>query len=377
MTIQEPPEHVTEDAGLDGLDAEYNKREGRPNGETKPLPVFETGESFVAAWRPRRSLIPEWDLKRGWLYSLTAPTGYAKTAIALAESLELARQGLRVVYFAGENPDDVRQRLILMKFKLGLERLPETVRFVATSFNLVENIDHIQREVDALGGADAAFIDTSPVYQIASGGLEENSNPEAIRWAQHLRQLTRLKGEPAILSLCHPIKRPQSVEDCLPRGGGGFIAEVDGNFTLWPAGESDNERFFEFGWTGKFRGYFTPLQYRLENATCPVLADPDGKPIYSVWAQRCDAQRTERAASRQRDDEDALIITMHNDPDHSMSAWAEALGWRSTTGEPLKSRVHRTLERLKAERLVTQKRGNWTLTATGKTEAKRLEDQAQ
>jgi Mn-dependent DtxR family transcriptional regulator len=40
-------------------------------------------------------------------------------------------------------------------------------------------------------------------------------------------------------------------------------------------------------------------------------------------------------------------------------------------------RVHRALDRLKSERLVTQKRKRWVLTAAGKKEAERLEEQAQ
>ena len=43
MTIQkEPPEHVTADAALDGLDDEYAKREGKTNGETPPDSTAQT-----------------------------------------------------------------------------------------------------------------------------------------------------------------------------------------------------------------------------------------------------------------------------------------------------------------------------------------------
>ena len=56
---------------------------------------------------------------------------------------------------------------------------------------------------------------------------------------------------------------------------------------------------------------------------------------------------------------------------------AEHLGWMSKTGDPLKGQVHKVLERLRAEKLVTQKRGRWVLTGAGKTEADRLAGQAE
>jgi hypothetical protein len=190
-----------------------------------PLPAFLSADEFIAGYRPHKPLIKAWDMKRGWLYSFTAPTGGAKTAIALAEAVQLAIHGHRVVFMAGENPDDVRARVILMKAKLDLAQLPPTLRFVDRTFNLADSLEHVRHEVEAMAGADFVAVDTSPAFQVASGSLEENSNPEAIRWAQRLREMTRLQGTPAVLALCHPIKRPQSIEECLPRGGGGFIAE--------------------------------------------------------------------------------------------------------------------------------------------------------
>ena len=71
-----------------------------------------------------------------------------------------------------------------------------------------------------------------------------------------------------------------------------------------------------------------------------------------------------------------MLITLQNAPDCSIAAWGKSLGWILSNGEPAKSRVHRALERLKAEKLVTQRRERWVLTNSGKKEAKRLEEQA-
>jgi hypothetical protein len=150
---------------------------------------------------------------------------------------------------------------------------------------------------------------------------------------------------------------------------------MDGNLTLWAEGERETT---ELHWAGKLRGpSFDPLTFALEKGTCAALVDAKGRQISSVWAYQADQRRAERAASRQREDEDALLIAMHNAPDHSLSSWAEALRWRSpTTDEPQKMRVHRTLDRLKSEMLAAQKRGRWLLTSAGKKEAERLEGHA-
>jgi hypothetical protein len=343
-----------------------------------PLPVFLSADDFTAGYRPRRPLIRAWDMKRGWLYSFTAPTGGAKTAIALAEAIELAQQGYRVVFLAGENPDDVRARVILMQAMLGLEQLPATLRFVDRTFNLADNIDHVRQQVEIMVGADFIVIDTSPAFQVASGGLEENSNPEAIRWAQRLRELTRLQGTPSVLALCHPIKRPQSIEECLPRGGGGFLAEVDGNYASWCAGEDDNDKFFELRWMGKFRGHFSPIPYHIQRATCDRLVDADGNPVFSVWARRCDDGQTERAATEQAEEENALLIAMADYPGKSTTAWAKLLDWQYSSGLPYKEKVRRTLKRLAAHRLVRPGRGGqWQLLDAGKKEAKRVAEKVR
>jgi hypothetical protein len=355
----------------------YRRNGQAPNGSAHaeplaPLPPFQAAEDFIAAYRPRVPLVRPWDLKGGWLYSFTAPTGGGKTAIALAQGLGLAQQGERVVYFAGENADEVRARLILMKSQLDLPRLPDTMRFVGKTFDLVKDFAHAQREIEADGGAALAIVDTSPVFQVAAGGIEENNNPEAIRWAQRLRRMTRLKGEPAVLALCHPTKRPQSIEDCIPRGGGGFLAEVDGNYATWLKTEDAGRKFFDFTWTGKFRGGFERLSYVVDVATCDALTDPEGKPIYMPWAHSTDEQEIERATAGQAEDDDAVLMALADYPGKSLSAHAKLLEWGMPSG-PAKYRVERAVKRLTKDGLCKLGRSNrYELTPPGKTEAKRV-----
>jgi hypothetical protein len=197
---------------------------------------------------------------------------------------------------------------------------------------------------------------------------------QALNFALMLREFTRVPGQPAVIVPTHPTKNAGK-DNLLPRGGSALLNETDGNLTLWAEGERETT---ELHWAGKLRGpSFDPLVFALEKGTCPGLVDAKGRQIPSVWACLSDQRRAERAASRQREDEDALLIVMLEAPDHSLSTWAEHLGWLSGSGDPLKSRVHRALERLKRDRLADQNRGRWIITKKGKDEAERLKRQAQ
>jgi AAA domain len=340
---------------------------GQPAAQFPPL---QTGAEFKASLVLKRPLIREWDLKPGNLYSLTAPTGGAKTAIALAEAYRLAREGKRVVYLAGENADDIRARAVLMEAKLELEDTPQSLRFVADTFDLRKGFEHVCQEVEYIGGADIIYVDTSPAFQSASGGEDENNNNEQIAWARHLRKLTRLEGNPATLALCHPTKWPHSITDCLPRGGGAFLAEVDGNYVVWPEASDPANlvRYFKLTWAGKFRGHFAPLVYRTEVTTCDGLRDEDGNPVNSVWAERVSDTDVESAKAAEVSDENALLAAMATYPNESFSAWADRLGW------PHKSRVERSKDKLVVAKLAEQPRGSkhYRLTSKGEKAASEL-----
>jgi AAA domain len=329
--------------------------------------VLLTATDFVSGYQPARPLIKAWDTKPGWLYSFTAPTGNAKTSIALAEAISQATAGRTIVYLAGENPDDVRARMVLMKDRLGIDRLPDTLRFVDRTFHMPDTMEFLRELIDALGGADLIFVDTSPAFQAVSGAVEENSNTEQLRWAMVLRQMTKFKGNPAVIALCHPTKRPQSIEESIPRGGGAFLAEVDGNYVSWLKADDGERKFFDFTWTGKFRGSFEPVSYVVEIGTCDALADPDGNLVRTVWAHAADEHQISAAAREQTDAEDALMTAMVNYPNKSLAEWARLLEWQ-------KYQVHRVMKRLATEKLVQMKRGRYVLTPSGKEEAKRASD---
>ena len=131
-------------------------------------------------------------LQRRFIYSLTGQTGHAKTAIALRlaqfvdcggtlDGHEVARG--RVAYLVGENPDDVRMRVIGDDAVLGNAGNGNII-FVPGVFDT----DALLRKVESLGELDLVIIDTSAAYFL---GDDENSNPQLGDHARKLRKADR------------------------------------------------------------------------------------------------------------------------------------------------------------------------------------------
>ncbi len=77
---------------------------------------------------------------------------------------------------------------------------------------------------------------------------------------------------------------------------------------------------------------------------------------------------TAREAEDARSDEDVLLKAMLV-PGQSIADLANACGWRTSSGDPYKSKVQRAMKRLDKDRLVVTKRGVATLTEAGKAAA--------
>jgi hypothetical protein len=312
-------------------------------------------------------------IQRRFCYSLTAPTGHAKTAIGLlmAASKALGRaigkhdvEPGRVLYFAGENPDDVRMRWIALSEKMGFDPKTIDVHFLPGTTKLSETVPRVREAVQRLGGVSFVLVDTSAAY---FEGDEENGNVQAGNHARLMRGLVTLPGEPCVLVMCHPVKNAGQ-DNLLPRGGGAFIAEVDGNLTCWKT-----DSLVTLHWQGKFRGPdFAPLSFELETVTSPQLKDSKGRPIPSVVATALSDQERTRVEANSSGDEDALLLAVADNERASFAGLAVALGWISSKGEN-KAKVKRCADRLRADKLVKpDRRGTLALTEKGETEVKRL-----
>jgi hypothetical protein len=341
---------------------DFVNRNAKAKAAPDPIKI-QTKTEFLRGFVPPDYLI-DGMLQRRFIYTLTGPTGHAKTAIALriAQLVDcggsLAGHQVekgRVAYLVGENPDDVIMRVIADDATLGHKSDDSNIIFIPGVFDTDELL---LKQVAALGKLDLVIIDTSAAYFL---GDDEINNVEMGKHARQLRRLIQLPGGPCVLVLCHPIKHATEVSQLIPRGGGAFLAEVDGNLTAWK-----DDRLVDLHHSSKFRGAgFEPITFRLDTVRVDALKDSKSRMIPTVRAVTITKQEeTVEKAARQKDDDLVLAEYLNagdtNPP--SMADVADALNWT-------KSKVQVVVNRLKKAGLMTSDAGKVALTKKGKRAA--------
>jgi hypothetical protein len=351
-------------------------RQAGDNAETyTPKKLILSSGQFVAGYVAPQYLI-DGVLQQRRVYSLTGKTGDGKTALQLFLCYALATQHnlgtreveeCRTLYLAGENPDDVRARWLAMSDALGFDAETIGVHFVPGVFKVSEMLELVKNEVTGIGGVGAVVVDTSAAY---FEGDEENNNVQFGNHARLLRQLCDLPGNPAVIIGCHPTK---SGEALIPRGGGAFLAEVDGNLTV----QKTAENVIELHWSGKLRGQtFEPMLFELTGITSNKVIDAKGRLIPTVMVKLIDDAKAAEIADEARSDWNQLIILLDTTPGMSQANIARALLWFDKHGEPLKSRVSRALKKLDQHKLAKKDLDDkYALTEKGKAEAKKLRNE--
>jgi hypothetical protein len=331
--------------------------------------LIQTSAQFVEGFVPPEYLVDQ-VLQRRFCYSITAQTGVGKTAVAMLLSAHVAAgrslgnldvdQGT-VLYFAGENPTDIQMRWLGITRELNLDPATADVHFVPGAMPLSQVASRIAEEVMRKGLRPAlVVVDTAAAY---FEGDDENSNTQAVAHARRMRALTELPGGPCVLILCHPTKRAAD-DDLIPRGGGAFLAEVDGNIAL-----QKRESVIVASALGKFRGReFVPLSFELKTVRHPVLQDARGRPIPTVVARHLGEVERQRITTDTLGRENQLLKAVHDHPAASLRDLAEALGWRYRTGQPDQSKVTRALKALAEAKLLRQHGRRWQLTPAGEAE---------
>ena len=345
----------------------------KPEDGPSPVPaLIRSSADFIAAYVPPDYLI-DGLLQRRYCYSFTGRTGEGKTAIALriaahiGTGMPLAGHEVekgRVLMFAGENPDDVRARWLAMSQQMDFDLETIEVYFVPGRFKISELIKKIRDEVAKLGGVLLLIIDTSAAY---FEGDDENSNVQLGGHASRLRELS-LPGGPTTIINCHPTKNAAD-DNLVPRGGGAFLAEVDGNLVC-----KRDDTVVKLHWQGKFRGPdFAPITFQLRSVSHERLRDTKNRVIPTVVAEPLSEMAEQELTKVARSDEDRLLQAIGTDPTASIAALAKTLGWLSAKNEPHKSKVHRVLGRLKDARLLATERGQHMLTEKGSKVLKKME----
>jgi hypothetical protein len=333
--------------------------------------VFENSAEFAANFVPPDYLIDGW-LQRRFVYSLTGMTGAGKTCIALrigahvALGLELDNREVekgRVAFFAGENPDDVRMRWIKLCEEMG-KQPPEIEVFFIPGTLPISN-ETIRKKIDAEAAKHGPFslivVDTSAAY---FEGDDENNNVQAGNHARMLRSLNKLPGGPTIIVTAHPIKAA-NIENLLPRGGGAFLNELDGNLVC-----IKNNMTVTVHWHGKFRGpEFAPLYFSLQPGTTEKLKDSKGRPIFTIIAAPLTDNEASETNEISRRNQNLLLAVLQENNKLSLAQIAEKLGWHTKSGNLNRSLVYRTLQTLLDEKLIKKVRGDYELTKPGREAA--------
>lgn len=332
---------------------------------------------FVAGFSPPDYLI-DGIVQRRFIYSLTAKTGTGKTALALlmAASVALGQpigghevaKG-RVLYLAGENPEDIRARWLAMADQMEFDAAKVDVHFLDRIFNIDERFANLRRDADRAGGVQLVIVDTSAAYFT---GSDENSNAQMVAHAHMLRRLTELPGGPCVIVCAHPTKNAGD-GDLMARGGGAFVNEMDGNLTATRDGD-----VVRLHWQTKFRGPgFAPVRFGLRTVTSDRLKDSRGRLMPTVVAYARDAGEPidQEAEAEGRTDSNTVLHFMLAEPNITVRGLAAAADWRLSNGKEYVSRVTRALQKLAGDGLAEKKRdGSWHLTAEGQQEAEALEE---
>jgi hypothetical protein len=249
----------------------------------------------------------------------------------------LEMEKTRVLYIAGENPDDVRMRVLalLEALDIAVTDFDGHLQFLDQSFTLAGRHKELMSLIDD-GQFGLVVLDTD---QALSSDADENDNRERIEHAKRVRMLTKTKSRPTVIDLCHPPGNALRTS-VRPRGGSSFLAEIDGNLGVWI---EDGDTRAEMFRTSKFRGpMFDALQFDIKVVELPTLTDRKGRAMTAAIAlpsEVSDAQAD--AATRARRQALLADISMH--PEASLREREKRTGIpKNTIGRDIKHLSRRT-----------------------------------
>jgi RecA-family ATPase len=176
-----------------------------------------------------------------------------------------------VLFCAGENPDDIRARYIVLAERMGFDPVDVPIHFINGVVNIEASFDRIKAEAEAIDDLLLVIVDTAAAY---FPGDEPNNNAQQVAFARTLRRLTiELPTKPAVIVNCHPVKNAAK-DNLIPMGGSAFLNEVDGNLTLWKTTDTTTELYHQ----GKFRGpEFQPITFTMETVKSGKVVDDKGR----------------------------------------------------------------------------------------------------
>jgi len=388
--LTDPEIHaLTDGLTLAGYTVEQTRREvqtaingARRKGwtpEPPPTPNFDHAPAAEAGpWKIQNAadftadfVAPEYIIdgiiQRGRLYTFTAPTGSGKTAVMLHIASAIAsgtmvhdretEQG-DVLFLAGENPDDVRARVIATMETMNTDT--SRLHFIPGTFSIRADLDRLRAEAEKLPNLVLIVVDTFAAY---FDGEDENSNAQALDFARIVRSLTMMKSKSAVVMPAHPVKGATK-GNLAPKGGSSLVNEVDGNLTLW-----NEDNIASLHWQVKFRGpEFSPVPFELERYESDSIKDSKGRLMPTILAKPLSLSRAMELAQASMSLEDRLLLNVEAHPNMSFDGRGQLCGGAH------KQTVKRTLEKMKTGKLVKQFRTRWELAKDGERAVDMIRD---
>lgn len=327
----------------------------------------QTAAEFTADFVAPEYLI-DGVIQRGRLYTLTAPTGSGKTAVMLYIGTAMSRgddvceretEPGDVIFMAGENPDDVRGRLIATMDELNINPADCRLHFIAGTFNIRQDMALIFEKIASLPNVTLVVVDTLAAY---FDGDDSNSNAQMLDFARVLRTITTANSKPAVIVPAHPVKNAAK-NNLTPMGGSALLNEVDGNLCLWK-----RDSAVEMHWQGKHRGAeFEPLMFEMKGVQSEKVRDSKGRIMPTVMAVPLLETRAMEIASQSVSMEDRLLLNIDQWPAQSIRQRCVEIRLVNDKGDPKSTNLTRMLDKLRDEKLIDRPlRGNYRLTERGR-----------
>lgn len=327
----------------------------------RPINIMSSGQ-FVGTMQPPVYII-DGILQQGRAHSLTGYTGHGKTTLAMHLMLCVALgedfcgaecEAGSTLFIAGENPDNVKYQYAAAIAAIDKKAEQVPAYFLPGHFQMSAQEDELHQQAAQIQNLRLIIIDS---LQSFFEGDSDNSNVEMIQAAQRFRRLAEnLPSKPAVIVIAHPAGKKADKSNLLPRGGSSFTNELDGNFTVWA--EPDGTQIMH--WEGKHRGPpFEPLSLMMVDCKFDHITDHKGRPMPLKYTRQQLIIEQANAARRAEDRDREALLILDAEPRTAIRALAEAMRVSRSTAQ-------RTIDNLKAEKLIRRRQKGWHLTDDGK-----------
>jgi hypothetical protein len=259
-----------------------------------------------------------------------------------------------VLLLAGENPDDVRARFLVLADAYGFKAEDLKMQFVAGVIDIAAKMPEIKAEAEAINDLVLVVVDTGAAYFPG-----DESNPT-------LSRVTFLPGKPAVLVNCHPINNAppprQPAADGWQR-----LPERSGR---QPDALGDRRAADDPALAGQVPGggWFEPMTFELEVADSAGVIDAEGCLMPSVVAKPVSELKLQMEEGKRESEENMLMRTIAENRNSSIANLAIKCGFVGATDQPQKSKVYAMCGRQVAEKLLERRGNKYRITAKGKWE---------